>query len=609
MNFWKTFGASMLAWVVGVVGIFIFAIGSLVSALLDMNIESEGVKQESVLYINIGENIVDAPMASPLGGIDPMSMSVSEPLTLLNVLTAIERAAADENIKGICIYADGAGVVSTANIEEIRYALNRFKASGKFIVAYDYNYSQSDYYLASVANEVIINPEGSLDWYGMATTNIFLKGMLDKLGVSVEVFRPTVCKFKSAVEPFILTKMSDADRKQNQEMVDSIWQSITEDVAQSRNLTIEQVMEYARNIAASLPEDALKCGMVDAVAQEDYLAEVFDRYGVERNERGEHNKITLQKYASALVNPHLKTSVGNSEALAYESASIIGIIYAEGQIVDGYKYEDGSVYGSRLAAEIREARLNDAIKAVVIRVNSPGGSAIASELAWREMVLLQQVKPVVISMGEMAASGGYYISAPADYIYADKSTLTGSIGVFGMIPNIKNLLNYRLGITVDGVQTSPAAITPNILQPMSEIQRKHLAKSVDRTYDTFTSHVAEGRNLDIKEVLKIAEGRVWSGATASKIGLVDAIGGINEAVGKAMELADIKANYKLCEFVAPLSPFEEWLSSMTMVYAKQWGLNSDIYGEEIRNIIKEMPEIFQQSGVQTRVAGDLKLEF
>lgn len=609
MNFWKSFGASMLAWVVGVVGIFIFAIGSLVSALLDMNVEGEGVKQESVLYINIGENIVDAPMASPLGGIDPMSMSVSEPLTLLNVLTAIERAATDENIKGICIYADGTGVVSTANIEEIRYALNRFKASGKFIVAYDYNYSQSDYYLASVANEVVINPEGTLDWYGMATTNIFIKGMLDKLGVSVEVFRPTVCKFKSAVEPFILTKMSDADRKQCQELVDSIWQSIAEDVAQSRNLTVEQVMEYARNIAASLPQDALKCGMVDVVAQEDYLAEAFDRYGVERNERGEHNKITLQKYASTLVNPHLKTSVGNSEALAYESASLIGIIYAEGQIVDGYQFEDGSVYGSRLAAEIREARLNDAIKAVVVRVNSPGGSAIASELAWREMVLLQQVKPVVISMGEQAASGGYYISAPADYIYADKSTLTGSIGVFGMIPNIKNLLNYRLGITVDGVQTSPAAIAPNILTPMSEVQRKHLAKSVDRIYDTFTSHVAEGRNLDINEVLKIAEGRVWSGATASKIGLVDAIGGINEAVGKAMELADIKANYKLCEFVAPLSPFEEWLSSMTMVYAKQWGLNSDIYGEEIGNIIKEMPEVFQQSGVQTRVAGDLKLKF
>ena len=206
MNFWKSFGASMLAWVVGVVGIFIFAIGSLVSALLDMNIESEGVKQESVLYINIGENIVDAPMASPLGGIDPMSMSVSEPLTLLNVLTAIERAATDENIKGICIYADGAGVVSTANIEEIRYALNRFKASGKFIVAYDYNYSQSDYYLASVANEVVINPEGTLDWYGVAMTNVFMKGMFDKLGISVEVFRPTVCKFKSAVEPFILPR-------------------------------------------------------------------------------------------------------------------------------------------------------------------------------------------------------------------------------------------------------------------------------------------------------------------------------------------------------------------------------------------------------------------
>lgn len=609
MNFLKMFGASMLAWIVGIVGIFVFAIGSLVGALLKMNAGESGVKSESILYINIGEDITDAPTSSPLGGFDPMSMSVTETLPLLKVLSAIEQAASDENIKGICIYADGAGVVSTANIEELRYALNRFKASGKFIVAYDYNYSQSDYYLASVANEVVINPEGSLDWYGCASSLMFYKGAFDKLGIGVEIFRPSSCKYKSAVEPFFLTKMSDANRKQNQEMVDSIWQSICEDIAVSRNLSVETLKSYAANLAVSFPDDALAAGMIDAVEQEDYLFTLYDNYGVKRNENGLFNTTTLADYVSSINTSHLSTSVGNSNSLEFETAPIVAIIYAEGQIVDGNNYEDGSVYGSRLARELRDARLNDAIKSVVVRVNSPGGSAIASELAWREMTLLQQVKPVVISMGDMAASGGYYISAPADYIFSDKSTLTGSIGVFGMIPNIKNLLTYRLGVTLDGVQTSPAAVTPSLFQPVTDIQRKNLNKSVDRVYETFTQHVAEGRNLDINKVLNIAEGRVWSGTMAKEIGLVDAIGGFNEAVGKAVELADISSNYKICEYVAPLTPFEEYLNSMTMVYAKNWGLNYNIYGDEIGDIIKEIPVIFTHSGIQTRVVGDLKIEF
>ena len=609
MNFLKMFGASMLAWIVGIVGIFVFAIGSLVGALLEMNAGESGVKSESILYINIGEDITDAPTSSPLGGFDPMSMSVTETLPLLKVLSAIEQAASDENIKGICIYADGAGVVSTANIEELRYALNRFKASGKFIVAYDYYYTQTDYYLASVADKIVLNPEGSLDWYGCATSLMFYKGAFDKLGIGVEIFRPSSCKYKSAVEPFFLTKMSDANRKQNQEMVDSIWQSICEDIAVSRNLSVETLKSYAANLAVSFPDDALAAGMIDAVEQEDYLFTLYDNYGVKRNENGLFNTTTLADYVSTINTSHLSTSVGNSNSLEFETAPIVAIIYAEGQIVDGNNYEDGSVYGSRLARELRDARLNEAIKSVVVRVNSPGGSAIASELAWREMTLLQQVKPVVVSMGDMAASGGYYISAPADYIFSDKSTLTGSIGVFGMIPNIKNFLTYRLGVTLDGVQTSPAAVTPSLFQPVTDIQRKNLNKSVDRVYETFTQHVAEGRNLDINKVLNIAEGRVWSGTMAKEIGLVDAIGGFNEAVGKAVELADISSNYKICEYVAPLTPFEEYLNSMTMVYAKNWGLNYNIYGDEIGDIIKEIPVIFTHSGIQTRVVGDLKIEF
>ena len=609
MNFLKMFSASMLAWIVGIVGIFVFAIGSLVSSLLNMNMGEVGIKEESVLYINIGEPITDAPSSSPLSGFDPMSMSVTESLSLLKVLTAIEQAATDDNIKGICIYADGVAYISPATIEELRNALNRFKKSGKFIVAYDYNYSQTDYYLASVADKIILNPEGSLDWYGCATSLMFYKGAFDKLGIGVEIFRPTACKYKSAVEPFFLTKMSDANRKQNQEMVNSIWQSLCEDVAASRNISVETLKNYAANLAVSFPEEALKAGMIDAVEQEDYLFALYDNYGVKRNEDGLFNTTTLAEYVSSINTSHLSTSVGNSKSLEFETSPIVAIIYAEGQIFDGNEYEDGSVYGSRLAKELRDARLNDAIKSVVVRVNSPGGSAIASELAWREMTLLQQVKPVVISMGEMAASGGYYISAPADYIFSDKTTLTGSIGVFGMIPNIKNLLTYRLGITIDNTYTSPAALTPSIFQPVTDIQRKNLNKSVDKVYETFTQHVAEGRNLDINDVLNIAEGRVWSGTMAKEIGLVDAIGGFNEAVGKAIELADISSNYKICEYVAPLTPFEEYLNSMSFAYTKSLGLDYNIYGDEMRDIISEIPMVFTYSGIQTRVVGDLKIEF
>lgn len=609
MNFLKMFSASMLAWIVGIVGIFVFAIGSLVSSLLNMNMGEVGIKEESVLYINIGEPITDAPSSSPLSGFDPMSMSVTESLSLLKVLTAIEQAATDDNIKGICIYADGVAYISPATIEELRNALNRFKKSGKFIVAYDYNYSQTDYYLASVADKIILNPEGSLDWYGCATSLMFYKGAFDKLGIGIEIFRPTACKYKSAVEPFFLTKMSDANRKQNQEMVNSIWQSLCEDVAASRNISVETLKNYAANLAVSFPEEALKAGMIDAVEQEDYLFALYDNYGVKRNEDGLFNTTTLAEYVSSINTSHLSTSVGNSKSLEFETSPIVAIIYAEGQIFDGNEYEDGSVYGSRLAKELRDARLNDAIKSVVVRVNSPGGSAIASELAWREMTLLQQVKPVVISMGEMAASGGYYISAPADYIFSDKTTLTGSIGVFGMIPNIKNLLTYRLGITIDNTYTSPAALTPSIFQPVTDIQRKNLNKSVDKVYETFTQHVAEGRNLDINDVLNIAEGRVWSGTMAKEIGLVDAIGGFNEAVGKAIELADISSNYKICEYVAPLTPFEEYLNSMSFAYTKSLGLDYNIYGDEMRDIISEIPMVFTYSGIQTRVVGDLKIEF
>ena len=439
-------------------------------------------------------------------------------------------------------------------------------------------------------------------------SNIFFKNLFDKLGIGVDIFRPTACKYKSAVEPFFLTKMSAANRKQSEELVNSIWDSICSDVALSRNLSVASLKEYAKNLSISLPEDALNAGMVDMLAYEDDLYNLYKEYGVKTNNRGLVNTISFGKYVQSLNSINFTATVDSND-YSHISSPMVAIIYADGQIVDGNKYEDGSVYGSRLAHELRAARLDDQTKAVVVRVNSPGGSALASEIAWYEMTLLQKSKPVVISMGDMAASGGYYISAPADYIFADRSTLTGSIGVFGIIPNVGGLLEKRLGITFDSAATSAAASGMAGITPLSAEEKRSISKGVDRVYTTFTQHVADGRNLDLEYVYTIAEGRVWSGAMAKEIGLVDEIGGINMAIAKAAELADVISDFKLYEFVSPKSSFEQWVSSMGMVYANRWGVDYNIFGDEIRDIIMELPILTSMDGIQTQLYGDVKIEF
>lgn len=608
MDFLKTLGASLLAWIIGfgilIVGSIVILVGAVVSMIPEDKITTNS---ESVLYFDLSAPIIDAPMTSIFSTVQ-FSIDGAEPVTMLKTLAALEYAAKDDNIKGICISVGNNAAISLANIEELRTALEQFKLSGKFIVAFDDMYTQSDYYLSSVADKIILNPEGSLEWRGAGMSNIFYKNMLDKLGISVDIFRPTECKYKSAVEPFFLTKMSAANRKQSEELVNSIWDSICSDVAKSRGLNSATLKQYAKNLSISLPEDALKAGLVDMLGYEEDLYNLYKEYGVATNEQGLINTISFNKYVTTLVIPSYTATV-DSNNYSHIASPMVAIIYADGQIVDGDKYEDGSVYGSRLAHELRAARLDDKTKAVVVRVNSPGGSALASEIAWHEMTLLQEVKPVVISMGDMAASGGYYISAPADYIFADRATLTGSIGVFGIIPNVGGMLEKRLGITFDSAATSPAAAHLAGITPLSAEERKSINKSVDRVYTTFTEHVAEGRNLDLKYVYTIAEGRVWSGAMAKEIGLVDEIGGINMAIIKAAELADITSNFKLYEFVSPKSSFEQWINSMSMVYAERWGVDYRIFGDEISNIISEFPVITSMQGIQTQVYGDIKIEF
>ncbi len=610
MNFWKTFGASLLAFAVAAAVVVIGSISFLFNIILSLDVETNTLPNQSILYINIAENITDAPPASALGTLNPTSMTFNEPISIVQALTAIENAAKDGRIKGICIYCNGLGTISAANTEELRAALQKFKSSGKFIVAYDETYTQNEYYLASVADEILINPEGSLDWHGLSITTLFYKGLLDKLDIEVDIFRPTSCKFKSAVEPFFRTNMSPENRLQYEVMLSSIWNNIVDDVAASRELQAEDLKNYAAKLMINSPEDALNYGLVDRIAYEDELFELFGEYGVKRNDKSLYNNVSLSEYVAAINISPKRVSVGNTFAIDGVEKPLVAIIYAEGQIVDGNMYADGYVYGSRLAEELRQARLDENTKAVVVRVNSPGGSALASEIAWREMVLLQEAKPVVISMGDMAASGGYYISAPADYIFADRFTITGSIGVFGTLFNIEDTLKNKLGVTSDTAATSPSAGAITLLNPLTAEQRNALKESVDRIYTTFTSHVAEGRNLPIEDVLKIAEGRVWSGSNALEIGLVDEIGGFTEAVAKATELAGISKRYALYEFNAQLSPFEMWLEGMGTTATMNMGISENsIYFDEIRNFIIDNPLLITNGGIQTKLPGDVEIDF
>lgn len=607
MNFWKIFFASLAAIVFSSLVTLFFFISAGAGFLASFSTPAVTQPTNSVLYIDFGENVIDAPMKSPMSSIDIMNMNLSEPITLREVLTAIEKAATDSSIKGICIRIDGLGTVSAANIEEMRAAIERFKESGKFVVAYDDIYTQVEYYLASVADEVLLQPEGSLDWRGVSLTTMFYKGLIDKLDADVEIFRPSVCRYKSAVEPFFLTKMSKENRKQMEVIAHSIWQTICEDVAKSRNIGVESLQQMASNNVLVLSEDAVKYQLVDRLAYEDELYELLDSYGVERDAQGHHHKVTLGEYIMANDFSTVTVNVDNSYALEFIDKPLVAVIYAEGDIVDGDLYMDGQIYGTSLARELRQARLDERTKAVVVRVNSPGGSALASDVVWREMSLLQQTKPVVISMGDMAASGGYYISTPADAIYADRLTLTGSIGVFGMMLNLENTLRNKIGITVDVAATSAAAVAPTPFSPMSNQQREAIMKGVDRVYEVFTGKVAEGRNMDIEEVYNIAEGRVWTGSDAVNIGLVDNIGGFTEALSAAANLADLGNNFTIYEFTAPLTPFEEWMKGMGLMLSSSYGIDYDIYQHEINDIVTSAKRLIDMQGIQARVASDIDI--
>ena len=547
MNFVKTFLAGLRAVVVGTFLVFFFWIFILLGIAGSME-KSVVVHPESILKIDFSEVLTDAPSSDPLAGIDLMTLQTTRQLSLFKALRAIEAAGADDRIKGIYLRMNGeGGVTGSALLEELREALLEFKQSGKFIIAYNETYSQGQYYLASVADKIYLQPEGGMDWSGLSSNVMFYKGLLDKLDLRAEVFRPTACKYKSAVEPFILDKMSSANREQMQALVNSMWGTISGAVCESRGIDSVKMRRITDNLQVTLPEEALEYGFVDSLVYEDQMEDVFAELGVS----DDYDFITLGDYASQ-VGADLKNI----------SADQVAIVYADGQIVDGEGYGK-EIYGNTLAAKIAGVREDEKVKAVVLRVNSPGGSALASDVIWREVELLRAEKPVVVSMGSYAASGGYYISCPADVIVADRLTLTGSIGVFGMILDTREALKNKLGITIDGVKSN-ASSSFLATEPLTPIQRSMIMRGVDKVYTTFTNDVAEGRNLPIEKVLDIAGGRVWSGADALGIGLIDTYGGLKTAIALAVDKADLGDNYRVTEVTETPTGFAAFIASLNV---------------------------------------------
>ena len=555
MNFIKTFLAALLAFVLGSLAILLFGMFILFAIAGSME-RTVTVKEGSILRIDFSEVINDAPSSDPLAGFDFRTLQSTRQLSLLKVLRTLEAAAVDDRIEGIYLRMNGTGgVTGTALIEELREAIELFKQSGKFVVAYNETYSQGQYYLASAADRIYLQPEGGMDWSGLSTSLMFYKGLFDKLDLKAEVFRPTVCKYKSAVEPYILDRMSEANREQMQALVDSMWGTIAEAVAASRGIDVERLNEIADKLQVTLPEDALKYGFVDGLLYEDQMKEVFAELGVEDDGEGNYDFVSLGDYAS-MVGVDLDNL----------GADRVAVVYADGQIVDGEGYGD-AVYGNSLAAELADVRRDEKVKAVVVRVNSPGGSALASDVIWREMELLRAEKPVVVSMGSYAASGGYYISCPADVIVADRLTLTGSIGVFGMFLNPIDALKNKLGITLDGVKSNASAGMGSV-EPLTPAQRASIMRGVDKVYETFTQDVAAGRNLPIEKVLDIAGGRVWSGSDALGIGLIDAYGGLKTAIALAVDKAGLGENFRVVEVTQQPSGLAAMLSTLNVSVRK-----------------------------------------
>jgi protease-4 len=566
-------------------------VSAMASAFTSGDTATTYLSDGTILEIGLTEEVRDYPSPNPLQGFDPYSMSVTHSLSLLDILDAIERAAADSRIEGIYLHFSDAAL-GMGTMEEIREALVKFKESGKFIVSFADYYGQGAYYLASVADRLYLNPEGDLDWRGMSSQTLFFKGLLDKLGVEAEIYR--VGAFKSAVEPFMTDRMSPENREQMEKLLGTIWSGIVGDIADSRGLDAGALQRYASELTVKDPRTAVELKLADSLMYRDeVMHELSDRLSGDSGEDAEWDGedpafISLAEYIG----------VPPQKRIRKLSTNKISVIYAEGDIVEGGD-TDGMVGGEGMAALLAEARLDEDVKAVVLRVNSPGGSALASELIWREMGLLREQKPVIVSMGDYAASGGYWISSPADMIVADRATLTGSIGVFGVAPNVSGALKDKLGVTVDVARTNPSADYMTALRARTPQEQAFIQRSVEHVYDTFIDHVSNGRNLAPERVREIAGGRVWAGGDASDLGLVDGIGGLRYAIGLAADRAGVSNDYRIVTPTGETDQLSQLLGMLVKARLPQTQLSP--LERNLLNETRALTRILQQEGVQARM--------
>lgn len=568
--------------------ILISIIGSLVSTD-----ETPKVEDNSVLHITLSDPMPDRTNENPFHNFSFSNFKPDLALGLDKFLTTIKHAKTDDKIKGI--YLDISSVpMGMANLEEVRAALLDFKTSGKWIVSYSEIYTQKAYYVASVANQVYLNPAGIMELRGLSTELMFFKNALEKLDVEVQIIRHG--KFKSAVEPFMLEKMSESNRKQMELILNSTWVSMLSVVTESRKISFETINELADKIKIQDAKDALEYGFVDKLVYKDELIDILKEKLAVKDEN-DIKYLKINKYAASLADPMDELKKLNP------SNNQIAVIYASGNIVSG-EGEDDDMGSETISKAIREARLDTNVKAIVLRVNSPGGSALASDIMWREVVLAKKAKPVVVSMGNVAASGGYFISCAADKIVADEKTITGSIGVFGVIPNAKGFFNNKMGITFDTVKTNTHSDMLTIFRPLTAEEKDIIQLGVEKIYDDFITKVAEGRKMTKAQVDSIGQGRVWVGTDAKKVGLVDEIGGMNRAIEIAKEMAKLDT-YELIAY-----PKEEKNPFTDIAVA----LSQDAETRLVKNKLGESYKYYQkiekmatQSGIMARMPFEIEI--
>jgi len=555
-NFWGALLGAVLGCIIASVVFAFMVIGGFAALFSGKGSESKPFKLEdkTVLHIRLQNPINDNPADNPLADFDFSSGESRKATALGHLLNAIEKAAEEDKIAGIFLDLSSVPVGLPA-LADIRKSLEKFKSSGKFVYAYSDAYAQNAYYLATVADLVSLNPLGDFTWKGLGAELMFFKGVLDKIGVEPYAIRPEGNKFKSAVEPFLLTEASPENRQQLQLLLEELWGTIVETVEARTGISAEKLNQLADQLSVTTGKEAIQAGLVDSLQYRDeFMVSLARAAGWKDAEDKDNPLVTIERYT--------RRQVALEQVKNKKKKKHIAVLYAEGEIVRG-KGGSGNIASDNMVEAIREIKKDESIVGLVLRVNSPGGDALASEIIWRELQTLKSKMPVVVSMGNLAASGGYYISCGADSIFASPHTLTGSIGVFGLLFNARALLNQKLGVTVDTILTNRSADFPTGSRPMHARERDALQRNVTSIYEEFTGRVAEGRKLDLQHVAdSLGQGRVWTGQQALERGLVDKLGGLEDALQAVRNMTgEQEAGIKT--FPEQKNPIEAFISSLS----------------------------------------------